>query len=101
MARYRLIDPAYETGYLGDVLLRPAAIAGRWVGVAEVDELPANLPPRVQVTDMHPEPDDQPALPDLSKLTVPELREMAAERGITTTGLRKAELIQAIEGADA
>ena len=41
--------------------------------------------------------EEKPEVKDYSKMTVAELKEIAKEKGIATTGLKKAEIIEALE----
>lgn len=63
------------------LLMRDLAVEG-WGPVAPL----ADVAPPVQDVTMH-----------YGKLTVAQLRKLAEERGIGTSGLRKAELVEALE----
>jgi len=47
-----------------------------------------------------PAEDDTPPNPNYQAMTVKRLRALATERGISTTGLRKANLVRALEIVD-
>ena len=54
--------------------------------------------PEAAATDGNPFPEEE--VPDYESMTVPELRELLAERGLTVSGV-KAELITRLEADDA
>lgn len=91
------------------------ACAGKFFPVGTLVEVPAGFeaeaannpllevvtvdtpgPPPAEQTDT-PEPEHPPG-PDLGGMTLAELRALAEQRGLSTTGLRKAEIVRKLEG---
>ena len=69
---------------------------------------PATVEPLPVVNEPEPTADIQPALPDLpelpaldyGKMTIADLRRMAKDAGVYRTGMRKADLISALESEE-
>ena len=83
--------------------LNPGGYRGKKVVPVEepepvVEEEVTVFHPEAAATDGNPFPEEE--APDYESMTVPELRELLAERGLTVSGV-KAELITRLEADDA